>query len=182
MGTQGVQGSQLPPDPFDNVIPDMSNTFDNVQGDVSTDTTDEDLPMYNRNPFVEAFGKTSNALVSGANLANEIFQNKRARQAEQDFIYSTMADKIYGAYNERPGSRGMWDVNTGLAQPDNLDVGYAQMGMEMSPKLNMLRMFTGGGMVYNDMYMPEYQVGGEAQVDNQTLVALIAAGADIEIL
>ncbi len=182
MGTQGVQGSQLPPDPFDNVIPDMSNTFDNVQGDVSTDTTDEDLPMYNRNPFVEAFGKTSNALVSGANLANEIFQNKRARQAEQDFTYSTMADKIYGAYNERPGSRGMWDVNTGLAQPDNLDVGYAQMGMEMSPKLNMLRMFTGGGMVYNDMYMPEYQVGGEAQVDNQTLAALIAAGADIEIL
>jgi hypothetical protein len=138
--------------------------------------------MYNRNPFVEAFGKTSNALVSGANLANEIFQNKRARRAEQDFIYSTMADKIYGAYNERPGSRGMWDVNTGLAQPDNLDVGYAQMGMEMSPKMNMLRMFTGGGMVYNDMYMPQYQAGGEAQVDNQTLAALIAAGADIEIL
>jgi len=180
--TTSVQGPQLPPDPFDNVTPDMSNTFDNAQGDVSTDTTGEDSPTYNRNPFVEAFGKTSNALVAGANLANEIFQNKRARQAETDFIYSTMADKIYGAYNERPGSRGMWDVNTGLAQPDNLDVGYAQMGMEMSPKLNMLRMFTGGGMVYNDMYMPQYQVGGEAQVDNQTLAALIAAGADIEIL
>ena len=171
MGTQGVQGPQLPPDPFDN-----------VQADVSTDTTDEDLPMYGRNPFGEAFKKTSNASVAVANLANEFFQNKKASDAEQDFIYSTMADKIYGAYNERPGSRGMWDVNTGLAQPDNLDVGYARMGMEMSPKLNMLRMFTGGGMVYNDMYMPEYQVGGEAQVDNQTLAALIAAGADIEIL
>jgi hypothetical protein len=179
---KSMMGPQAPADPFDNVTPNMTDTFDNVQSSASTDTADEDPPMYNRNPFVEAFGKTSNALVSGANLANEIFQNKRARRAEQDFIYSTMADKIYGAYNERPGSRGMWDVNTGLAQPDNLDVGYAQMGMEMSPKMNMLRMFTGGGMVYNDMYMPQYQAGGEAQVDNQTLAALIAAGADIEIL
>ncbi|BCV01405.1 MAG: hypothetical protein CM15mV42_0830 [uncultured marine virus] len=31
---------------------------------------------------------------------------------------------------KREGDRGMYDVNTGLAQPDNLDVGYAQMGME----------------------------------------------------
>jgi len=35
---------------------------------------------------------------------------------------------VYGTYEEMEGDRGMWDINTGLAQPDNLVVGYAQKG------------------------------------------------------
>ena len=219
---------EVPASPFDNVMPDMTNTFDDVQSSGSTDTTDEDLPMYGKNPFGEAFGKSSTAVVAGANLVNEIFQNKKASDAEKELRYSTMADKIYGAYNERPGSRGMYDVNTGLAQPDNLDVGYARMGKEVSADLEMLQKFMGGGKVYDDMFTSYYkkggefephmmydpetgegymaekmedhlrmkemgylhkeemkekkQQGGEVEVDNQTLAALIAAGADIEII
>ncbi len=152
---------EVPASPFDNVMPDMTNTFDDVQSSTSTDTTDEDLPMYGRNPFVEAFGKGSTAVVAGANLVNEIFQNKKASDAEKELRYSTMADKIYGAYNERPGSRGMYDVNTGLAQPDNLDVGYARMGKEVSADLEMLQKFMGGGKVYDDMFTSYYKKGGE---------------------
>lgn len=152
---------EVPASPFDNVMPDMTNTFDDVQSSTSTDTTDEDLPMYGRNPFVEAFGKGSTAVVAGANLVNEFFQNKKASDAEKELRYSTMADKIYGAYNERPGSRGMYDVNTGLAQPDNLDVGYARMGKEVSADLEMLQKFMGGGKVYDNMLTSYYKKGGE---------------------
>ena len=147
---KSMMGPQLPTDPFDN-----------VQSSASTNTTDEDSPMYARNPYVEAFGKASTAVVAGANLANEFFQNKKASDAEKELRYSTMADKIYGAYNERPGSRGMYDVNTGLAQPDNLDVGYARMGKEVSADLEMLQKFMGGGKVYDDMFTSYYKKGGE---------------------
>ena len=152
---------EVPASPFDNVMPDMTNTFDDVQSSASTDTTDEDLPMYGKSPYLDAFGKVSDVGVAGANLANEFFQNKKASDAEKELRYSTMADKIYGAYNERPGSRGMYDVNTGLAQPDNLDVGYARMGKEVSADLEMLQKFMGGGKVYDDMFTSYYKKGGE---------------------
>jgi len=136
-------------DPFDNVTPDMTNTFDD-----EIDTFDDEQPMFPKSPYLDAFGKAGNVAVAGANLANEFFQNKKASDAEKELRYSTMADKVYGAYNERPGSRGMWDVNTGLAQPDNLDVGYARMGKEVSADLEMLQKFMGGGPTGDDKLAP----------------------------
>jgi hypothetical protein len=116
-------------------------------------------------PGMDAFAKIGNAAVAGAGVINQMALNRRAEDAEQNLRFNlTQADNIYGTYEEREGDRGMWDVNTGIAQPDNLDVGYAQFGMEMPP-----------------MEMPK-QEAEVVDVDFETLTNLISAGADIEIL
>jgi hypothetical protein len=117
-------------------------------------------------PGVDKFSSAANFGVAAAGVANEMFQNKRALDAERELDLRT-ADDIYGTYEEREGDRGMWDVNTGLAQPDNLDIGYAMHGMEV-PMMN-----TG---------MPKLDMNQEIDLDMETITKLIAAGADIEIL
>lgn len=117
-------------------------------------------------PGVDKFSSVANFGVAGAGVANEMFQNKRALDAERELNMRT-ADDIYGTYEEREGDRGMYDVNTGLAQIDNLDIGYAMHGMEV-PMMN-----TG---------MPKLDMNQEIDLDMETITKLIAAGADIEIL
>jgi hypothetical protein len=119
-----------------------------------------------QSPGVDKFSSAANFGVAAAGVANEMFQNKRALDAERELDLRT-ADDIYGTYEEREGDRGMWDVNTGLAQPDNLDIGYAMHGMEV-PMMN-----TG---------MPKLDMNQEIDLDMETITKLIAAGADIEIL
>ena len=131
-------------------------------------------------PGMQAFGKTSGALVAGAGVVNEMFQNKKARDAKRDFRMMGMADKAFGMYSEREGDRGMWDINTGLAQPDNLDVGYfAQDGKEMSQQQMMQQQIMQPQM--QRPMMPD-QKAKIVDLDMETIAKLIAAGADIEIL
>lgn len=131
-------------------------------------------------PEMQAFNKTSGALVAGAGVVNEMFQNKKARDAKRDFRMMGMADKAFGMYNEREGDRGMWDINTGLAQPDNLDVGYfAQEGKEMSQQQMMQQQITQPQMQRPTMSDEKPKI---VDLDMETIAKLIAAGADIEIL
>ncbi len=117
-------------------------------------------------PGINKFGSAANFGVAAAGVANEMFQNKRALDAENELDLRT-ADDLYGTFEEREGDRGMYDVNTGLAQPDNLDVGYAMNGMEM-PMMGAP--------------MPRLDTNKEVDLDMETITKLIAAGADIEIL
>lgn len=154
------------------------------------------------NPAVRAFGDASAAAVMGANFLNEWFQEKEFQDYRNKLRNSTMADKAYLATTNPSNKRGTFDVNLGLAEPDNLVDYYAQAmyGKEMYKK--------GGEFVPHIMYDPvsgeayeakveadhnrfakmgfvhkdEMQTGGEVEVDNDTLAALIAAGADIEML
>jgi hypothetical protein len=154
------------------------------------------------NPAMRAYGDVSQAAVMGANLANEWFQEKEYRDYKNKLRNSTMADKAYLATTNPSNKRGTFDVNLGLAEPDNLVDYYAQAmyGKELYKK--------GGEFEPHMMYDPvsgkayeakveadhnrfakmgflhedEMQTGGEVEVDNDTLAALIAAGADIEML
>ena len=117
-------------------------------------------------PGINKFSSAANFGVAAAGVANEMFQNKRAFDAENELDLKT-ADDLYGTFEERDGDRGMYDVNTGLAQPDNLDVGYAMNGMEM-PMMGAP--------------MPRLDTNKEVDLDMETITKLIAAGADIEIL
>ncbi len=117
-------------------------------------------------PGINKFSSAANFGVAAAGVANEMFQNKRALDAENELDLRT-ADDLYGTFEEREGDRGMYDVNTGLAQPDNLDVGYAMNGMEM-PMMGAP--------------MPRLDTNKEVDLDMETITKLIAAGADIEIL
>jgi len=116
-------------------------------------------------PGMEVFRDIGTAGVAAAGVINEMATARRAAQARQDMRTKlTLADRIYGTYEERDGDRGMWDINTGLAQPDNLVVGYAQMGKEVF------------------MNPPAPKKEEIVDLDMETITALIAAGADIEIL
>lgn len=116
-------------------------------------------------PGMEAFRDIGTAGVAAAGVINEMATARRAAKARQDMRTKlTLADRIYGTYEERDGDRGMWDINTGLAQPDNLVVGYAQMGKEVF------------------MNPPAPKKEEIVDLNMETITALIAAGADIEIL
>ena len=104
-------------------------------------------------PAVQNFGNVSKFAVAGANLANEMFTQGRYNQYDNNLRNMTMADNVFQTRFNPVNSRGTWDVNTGLAEPDNL---YP--------------------------YLNQSQYGGEIEVDTDTLTKLIAAGADIQIL
>lgn len=117
-------------------------------------------------PEMEIYRDIGTAGVAGAGVINEMADARRYTKAKNDLRTNlTLADNIYGRYEEREGDRGMWDINTGLAQPDNLVVGYAQMGKEMSM----------------EQPMPQ-QKEQIVDLDMETITQLIAAGADLEIV
>ena len=153
-------------------------------------------------PTVQAFADVSNFAVMGANLANEYFQEKEFRDYKNKLRNTTVADKMYTTVEDPSNKRGTFDINTGLAEPDNLVDYYAQAmygremykkGGEFEPHM-MYDPKTGKGyearvpadhermakMGY--LHKDEMTYGGELEVDNDTLAALIAAGADIEML
>ena len=112
------------------------------------------------NPAMQAFGDVSQAAVMGANFANEMFKQKEFNDYRNKLRNTTVADNVYLATENPVNKRGTFDVNSGLAEPDNLVDYYAQA-----------------------MYGKEiYQEGGEVEIDPEMLAELIAAGADIEIL
>ena len=154
------------------------------------------------NPAMRAYGDVSQATVMGANLANEWFAEKEYRDYKNKLRNFTNADKLYTAKTNPLNKRGTFDVNMGLAEPDNLVDYYAQAmygkelykkGGEFEPHMMYdpvsgkayeakveadHNRFAKMGFVHED----EMQKGGEVEVDNDTLAALIAAGADIEML
>ncbi len=152
-------------------------------------------------PTVKAFGDVSEGLVMGANLANEFFLEKKEREYN-DELRQVGADQLYSAVQDPLNKRGTFDANLGLAEPDNLVDYYAQAmygkeiykkGGEFEPHM-MFDPVSGKGYKANVeadhnrfakmgfIHQDEMQQGGEIEIDNDTLAALIAAGADIEIL
>ena len=154
------------------------------------------------NPSMRAFGDVSDFVVKGANMANELFTQAKFYDYKNELRNSTMADKVYLATENPVNKRGTFDANLGLAEPDNLVDYYAQAmygketyksGGEFEPHM-MFDPVSGKGYKANVesdhnryaklgfLHQDEMQKGGEVEIDNDTLAALIAAGADIEIL
>ena len=154
------------------------------------------------NPAMRAVGDVSDFAVKGVNLVNEIFQQKEFNDYKNKLRNSTAADNIYLATENPVNKRGTFDANSGLAEPDNLVDYYAQAmygkelyksGGEFQPHM-MFDPVSGKGYKANVeadhsrfaklgfLHQDEMQGGGEIEIDNDTLAALIAAGADIEML
>lgn len=143
-------------------------------------------------PAMRAFGDISDTVVKGANLANAFYDQKNLFDFRNKARDATMADKIFLTREDPSNVRGTFDVNTGLMEPDNLVdyYGMAKKGGEFKPHM-MYHPVTGEGYKANkpqdhirmdEMGYVHKQGGGEVEVDNDTLAALIAAGADIEML
>lgn len=110
------------------------------------------------NPYMRAYGDVSDFAVKGANLANEFFTEKEFMDYKNKLRNSTSADRVYRATEDPVNKRGTFDVNLGLAEPDNLVDYYAQAmyGREMYKK--------GGEFEPHIMYDPKTGKGYEAKV------------------
>jgi len=110
------------------------------------------------NPYMQAYGDVSNFAVMGANLANEYFAEKEYNDYRNKLRNLTNADKIYSAKVDPMNQRGTFDINTGLAEPDNLVDYYMQgkYGREMYK--------TGGEFEPHMMYDPKTGKAYEAKV------------------
>ncbi len=138
-------------------IPNDGNVSYNPKVKKSTNFTSWMSNQLDR-PGVNAFGKAATAGVGIANVANEMFKQGRFNAYDDKLRQATMADKVFATTKNPVNARGMWDVNSGLAEPD-MYVPYLQAAQY-------------GGA----------QETEEFDVDNETLMNLIAAGADIQIL
>ena len=104
---------------------------------------------------VQAFAGVSEFAVNVADSVNDWFRSRDRISAERDNRNQFgLADNIYGTNEDPFNKRGMWNTNKNEAGSE----GDRTTGLYMSQK------------------------GGEVQVDNDMLAALIAAGADIEML
>lgn len=119
--------------------------------------------------FMQGYGKWSDFAVKGASFINEMFQEEKAKEAEDELYKMTQADRIFG-YREDPlNKQGTWDVNTGLAEQDNRTT-------------YMRRVQFGGEDGSSMMYSGDMSLNDEIELDPDTIAQLIAAGANIEIL
>lgn len=162
------------------------------------------------NPAMRKFGDVSDFAVKGANLVNEMFLQREEQNYKNELRNATNADKLYSVVEDPMNKRGTQDKNTGLYELDNLVDYYAQAmygremykkGGEFEPHMmydpktgkgyeakvpgDHERMAEMGYLHADEMKKAGKKVmsaGGEVEVDNDTLAALIAAGADIEIL
>jgi hypothetical protein len=64
-------------------------------------------------PATKAFGEASKFVTAGADVINEMFKNKKGRQAEQDMLKQTMADNAFGTSYGGVLDGGIWDTLTG---------------------------------------------------------------------
>ncbi len=112
---------------------------------------------------VNAYSDASEFAVNLADTANDFFDDININNAKVDQYNSLLADNIYGTYEDPNFKRGLGpDVNSGRYGSD-------------ADKVT--------GLFATTKYGSEMKAeGGEINVDNDTLAALIAAGADIEIL
>lgn len=131
-----TENPNLFPQPGDNPFP-LVDTYNPYTLEPSlysqetiADEEEEETEEDTRGPFA----KLSDAAVNVARGMNKIALRRQARQAERDKRIATSADNLF-MVSDPIGARGMFDVQTGLAQPDNL-VPYlpmGQMGIETSP-------------------------------------------------
>ena len=104
---------------------------------------------------VQAFAGVSEFAVNAADSVSDWFRSRDKISAKRDNRNQFgLADNIYGTNEDPYNKRGMWNTNKNEAGSE----GDRTTGLYMSQK------------------------GGEVQVDNDMLAALIAAGADIEML
>lgn len=107
---------------------------------------DDDVVEEIEEDGLSPFGKFSNAAVSVARGMNQIALRKQQREAERLKRMNLSADNLF-AVSDPLYERGTFDVNTGIAQSDNL-VPYlpmGEMGMEVEADEEMIRKLIAAG-------------------------------------
>lgn len=102
------------------------------------------------NYTMKRIGTAANNAVNLAAVANQYGRDRKAKEAYRENRYfGSIADNVYMPVNNPMNKRGTFDLNTGLAEPDNLVDFYnqAKYGTEMYKK--------GGAFKPHMMYDPK---------------------------
>lgn len=87
------------------------------------------------NYTMKRIGTAANNAVNLAAVANQYGRDRKAKEAYRENRYfGSIADNVYMPVNNPMNKRGTFDLNTGLAEPDNLVdyYGQAQRGKELT--------------------------------------------------
>lgn len=125
------------------------------------------------NPTSRAIGNAANIIKTGAGVISSGLNAFNVMDAQADQKKRMSAEAVAGISQ---GNRGQQDLNTGLFIEDKDIYGMSKYGSEL---------YKNGGNIKNwfeQNNIPRAQEGMELEIDNDTLAALIAAGADIEML
>lgn len=121
------------------------------------------------------FGSAANLIKSGAGVVNSLYDNTKLARREEEQRLSGMADNAPIYYDKEINARqSLQDGKFG--EKYKLAYEVAKYGTET---------YRNGGNISNwfeQNNIPRAQEGMEVEIDNDTLAALIAAGADIEML
>ncbi len=142
-----TENPNLFPQPGDNPFPlvDTYNPYTLEPSPYSQETI-ADEEEETEEDELSPFGKFSNAAVSVARGMNQIALRKQQREAERLKRMNLSADNLFGV-SDPLYERGTFDVNTGIAQSDNL-VPYlpmGEMGMEVEADEEMIRKLIAAG-------------------------------------
>jgi len=122
------------------------------------------------------FGSAANLTRAGAGVLNSLYDNTKSRKREEEQRSSMMTDKIARIYTDKE-INARQSAQTGLfGEEYQSPYEVAKYGSEIYRN--------GGGIAnwFEQNNIPRAQEGMEVEIDNDTLAALIAAGADIEML
>ena len=125
------------------------------------------------NPTSRLIGNAANVIKTGAGVLNSGLNAFNVMDAQANQKQRMSAEAIAGISQS---NRGQQDLNTGLFIEDKDIYGMSKYGSEV---------YRNGGDIVNwfeQNNIPRAQEGIEVEIDNDTLAALIAAGANIEML
>jgi hypothetical protein len=129
---------------------------------------------YSKEDYIQAVSKIANTFGTADKI---LFGEKDTRGVPGYSTYEAAGKDYVDPITGEPAFEKVYKLG-GAFEPHMMYDPRTKESYNANQKEDHLRMAEMGYLHQDEMY----QKGGEVQVDNQTLAALIAAGADIEIL
>lgn len=101
------------------------------------------------------YPKLATQAVGAAGILNDIFDLRKASQAERDLYDMTQADSLYDPRENPIGKKGYYDINTGLLEQDQYVPYMAQQGTEVQAMNPMYLPDLVNYVLLNRSYSPE---------------------------
>ena len=152
-----------------------------TQTDTTETTTDDGggSGRWQDSKGIQTFEKISQGAVDAARFANAFLQRRADRKRRQNMKKTTLADNVYQTTEaDVSGQKGDYDANTGIFRKDDKVIArQGKYGTELSKFL-----YSDGGRTEQLRQRNYHDVDTTLDLDEDTILELMAAGAEIEYL
>jgi hypothetical protein len=167
-------------DPNEDPGDDTDGSTD-TQTDTTETTTDDGggSGRWQDSKGIQTFEKISQGAVDAARFANAFLQRRADRKRKQNMKKTTLADNVYQTTEaDVSGQKGDYDANTGIFRKDDKVIArQGKYGTELSKFL-----YSDGGRTEQLRQRNYHDVDTTLDLDEDTILELMAAGAEIEYL